>query len=189
VSNFKLVEQSALNQRYFTLGDISVQVVKDQALVSFAIPNGKRKEVNDAIKQSYNTTLPKIGLSVKSETDHTQFLGMQAEQFLMLFNYKDNRAVEQVKSRLNALVYLCDQSDSWVMLRIRGKGCRTALERICAIDLYKTSFPQGSVARTTMEHLAVIILHESDDQYLLMSPRSSAESFLHSITQSIENIS
>ena len=189
MSNFKLVAQAPLNHLDFNLGGISVQEIKDQALVSLAIPNGKRNDVNDAIKNSYNIALPKIGLSVTAEIDHTQFLCMQAEQYFVLFNYENNRAVEHLNSKLNDIAYLCDQSDSWAMLRIRGEGCRTALERICPIDLHSPSFPQGSVARTIMEHLAVIILHESDNQYLLMSPRSSAESFLHAITQSIENIS
>lgn len=82
-------------------------------------------------------------------------------------------------------LYLNDQSDSWVMLRVAGAGVRRALERLCPLDLHPDAFAPGAVARTVMEHLAVIVLHEAEDTFVLLSPRSSAASFLHEIETSV----
>jgi sarcosine oxidase subunit gamma len=74
------------------------------------------------------------------------------------------------------------------MLRVSGPKSRIALERICPLDLHPSTFPQGRVARTLMEHLGVIILHEGPDTYLLLSARSSAGSFLHAVETSVRNV-
>jgi len=84
--------------------------------------------------------------------------------------------------------YCTDQSDSWVTLELTGPNALHALERICPVDLRPDIFTVGSVARTTMEHLGVIIARVGEDQYWLMSASSSAESFLHAITLSVNNI-
>ena len=41
----------------------------------------------------------------------------------------------------------------------------------------------------SMEHLSVIILRDGADSFLLMSPRSSARSFLHAVELSVVNVS
>lgn len=80
-----------------------------------------------------------------------------------------------------------DQSDSWAALRLRGPLARAALERICMIDLHPAAFGQDRVARTLMEHLNVIIICTNIDDYLLLSARSSAVSFLHAVETSLTN--
>ncbi len=191
MSDFTLTGRSALKGVNYEVGGISVTEVTDLALVSMAIPNGERDIVSKALLENYKADIPKIGKSTVSNVDNMRFLGMQSDQFFALFEYAGNHAVKQLEAKINDVAYLADQSDSWVMLRISSKlsgKCREALERICPIDLHPESFNEGSVARTAMEHLAVIILHETEGQYLLMSPRSSAKSFLHAVTTSIENI-
>ena len=108
----------------------------------------------------------------------------------ILFEAPDpDRAAETVGDALGPAAYVTDQSDSWAMLRIAGAGARAALERICMLDLDAAAFPEGRVARTVMEHLAAIILRDGPDSFLLMSPRSSARSFLHAVELSVENVS
>ena len=115
---------------------------------------------------------------------------MQPDQVFILFAPPHpDRAVETVRAALGPAAYVTDQSDSWAMLRIAGAGIRAALERICPLDLDDEVFPQGRVARTAMEHLSAIILRDGEDSFLLMSPRSSARSFLHAVELSAENVS
>ena len=85
--------------------------------------------------------------------------------------------------------YLTDQSDSFAIVRIKGARSRDALERICPIDLHLDEFSVGTVTRTLMEHLGVIILREDEDAFMLMSARSSARTFWHAVQTSIQNIS
>ncbi len=188
-ASFKLTAEPALQNFTLDYKGVSVREVTHRALVSLAIPNDARESVEQAFLSAFKANIPAVGQSKYSEVDNTQILAMQTEQYFILFDYKDDQAVEYLKTKINDVSYLCDQSDSWVMLNVSGELSRTALERICPIDLHPESFPEGSVSRTAMEHLAVIIFHQQENNFLLMSPRSSARSFLHAITQSIENIS
>ncbi len=189
MSKFKLIAEPALDLLERDEGDVTVLELSNHALVSLAIPNDARENVSKAIANNYETDIPAVGLSTSSDVDNMRFLGLQSDQFFALFEYSGDRAVEHLTTKINDVAYLCDQSDSWVILKISGERCRETLERICPIDLHPTSFPEGQVARTSMEHLTVIVLHESENQYLLLSPRSSAQSFLHAVTSSIDNIS
>jgi len=70
-----------------------------------------------------------------------------------------------------------------------SEGRREApLERICPIDLGADVFQANKVARTSMEHLNVIV-HPIDNGFRLFSARSSANSFLHAVTESLRNVS
>ena len=171
---------------------ISVAEVTDLAIVSMAIPAATNDAFKKSIKKNYKVERPTIGKFSQSKTDNARFLGLQQDQMFMLFDYTSDRAAEEVSSKINAnqqLAYLSDQSDSWVTLRISGDRSLEALERICPLDIHPGSFPVGSVARTSMEHMATIIIHESEGSYLLLSLRSFAQSFLHAVTTSIKNIS
>jgi sarcosine oxidase subunit gamma len=72
------------------------------------------------------------------------------------------------------------------MLAIKGEGVYAALERICQLDVSEKTFPVGSVARTQMEHLGVIIIKQENDSFMLMSAASSAENFLHAVVTSVK---
>jgi len=119
-----------------------------------------------------------------------RWLGLQPQQWFVLFDHAADQGspVTIIKEQLGDSAYCTDQSDSWVSLEVSGPLATSALERICPIDLHPTEFAVGAVARTTMEHLGVIITRTGDDQYLMMSAASSAESFLHAITTSVKNI-
>ncbi len=171
---------------------ISVSEVTDQAIVSMAIPKATNDAFNKIIKKSFKVERPVIGQFTHSKTNNARFLGLQQDQMFMLFDYAGDRAVEEISAKINStdqLAYLSDQSDSWVTLRISGDNCLDALERICPLDIHPNAFPVGSVARTSMEHMATIIIHESEGSYLLLSLRSFAHSFLHAVTTSIKNVS
>ena len=190
MSDFKLTARPALSGLVYKTGDITVTEVTALALVSVAIPNGEREIVSKKLLENYYVDIPDIGKYTSSDKENMRFLGLQSDQFFALFDYIGDHAVAHLKAKVSEIAYLSDQSDSWLMLRLSaktGEQCRRVLERICPLDLHPDSFTEASVARTAMEHLAVIIVHESDGQYLLMSPRSSAQSFLHTVTKSIEN--
>ncbi|MEH6457367.1 MAG: sarcosine oxidase subunit gamma family protein [Cocleimonas sp.] len=171
---------------------VNVVEVTNKGIVSVAIPNASKAAFSKAVTKSYKVDLPEVGLFTQSKTNNTRFLGLQQDQLFVLFDYAGDRAVDEISAKVNSdkqLVYLSDQSDSWVTLNVSGENCLAALERICSIDIHPDSFPVGSVARTSMEHMATIIIHESEGSYLLLSLRSFAHSFLHAVTTSIKNVS
>ena len=171
---------------------VNVVEVTNKGIVSIAIPNASKAAFSKAVTKNYKVDLPEVGLFTNSKIDNAHFLGLQQDQLFVLFDYDGDRAVEEITSKVNSgkqQVYLSDQSDSWVIMRVSGENCLSALERISPIDIHPSAFPVGSVARTSMEHMATIIIHESEGSYLMLSLRSFAQSFLHAVTTSIKNVS
>jgi sarcosine oxidase subunit gamma len=169
-------------------GGLSIAEVNDLDIVSLAVPLGGAEALAKAVTSAYGVKLPTVGQSLSAETGNARFLGLARDQVFLFFDDTGMDPVGAVTEKLSGTAYLTDQSDAWALLRITGPNCRAALERICPLDLHPSAFAVGAVARTVMEHLNVIILREAPDAFLLMSPRSSAASFLHAVTTSAENI-
>lgn len=191
--NFTLTAQTPLNGFSQSFDSIEVAELLGYSLVSMAIPADKKTTLKKHIKKAYKTDLPEVGKFTVSAVDNTHILGLQLEQNFLLFEnsevYNNGNAVAHIQEKTKYAAYLSDQSDSWAMLTISGENARSALERICPIDLHPPTFGQFSVTRTAMEYLAVIIMQTGDNEFVLFSPRSSADSFLHMVLTSIENVS
>jgi len=142
-----------------------------------------------SIKQNLGVPWPETGSSTASTDNVYRLLGLQSDQVFVLMN-ASNKLDGQTANLpdLDSTAYVTDQSDSWAGLYIDGQSAVLALERICPIDLHTTAFGIGQVTRTSMEHLAVIILRENEHRFLLLSPTSSAWSFLHAVETSLHNV-
>lgn len=188
MSDFKMIANSPLDGYAKDFDGVRLTEITDRAIVSIATPRNDDGHLAKTIKTALNAAMPTVGESQRSSFFNGRLLGMQPEQLLFLFDYAGNDAVGVVVTKLKDAAYLSDQSDSSVMLEISGDNARLVLERICQIDLQPDVFSIGRVARTSMEYLSVIILRELDDTFLLISPRSSARSFLHAVETSIYNV-
>lgn len=169
--------------------EIELIEVTGRALVSLAVPNGGESALADRVKQAYGVDIPAVGNTKPSQTDNASLLGMARDQVFLLFDDPGGDPVAHVEKLLGDSAYLVDQSDSWVILAISGTRARTALERICPIDLHPGKFAVGHVARTVMEHHAGIVMRVDAERYLILSPRSSSKSFAHAVQVSAENVS
>ena len=105
-----------------------------------------------------------------------------------MFDHPGDHAARVISNQLGEAGYYTDQTDSWVTLRVSGAKSRTALERICPIDLDPKAFSPGAVTRTVMEHHGAIILRDGQNSFVLLSARSSACSFLRAVERSVDNI-
>lgn len=171
------------------LDGTEIAEVTDLALVAIAVPLSSDAQFADAVMTAYGITRPDTGQSVLTKDGTGRMIGMQPDQLLILFDDAAGTApVSVVGAALDESAYVTDQSDGWAMLRLSGPLARPALERLCMLDLDDDAFAEGRVARTVMEHLAVIILRDGTDSFLLMSPRSSARSFLHAVETSVRNV-
>jgi len=188
VSEFTLTALSPLGGARHDFEGVTISEVTGRAIVSVATPMGGDNALSKAVSSAFKTTLPLIGSSTTSAVANSRLLGMQQGLFFLLFDHAGPGAVNAVAERLKGRALLTDQSDSWVMIEVSGANARAAFERICPIDLHPAAFPAGKVARTSMEHLSAIIIREETDTFLVMSPRSSAKSFLHALETSARNV-
>ncbi|MCP4316902.1 MAG: sarcosine oxidase subunit gamma [Hyphomicrobiales bacterium] len=188
MSDATLKARSPLDGYRQQFGTLEIVELNGLALVSVATPLDGEEELKKAMTTAHKAELPAVGSSTQSSVDDTRFLGLQPGQMFAMFAHDGDRAVEFVAKKLGETGYYTDQSDSWVILQLSGADVRTALERICAIDLQDSAFPVGAVTRTVMEHLGTIIMRTGHDTFVLLSARSSAKSFLHAVLTSVNNI-
>ncbi len=189
--DIKLTAKPALNGYKHQTKGVSVTELTDISIVSVATPADNESALSNAAKSAFAITLPGVSGIEQSDNRTMRCLGLQPLQWFVVFDSPKTleSPVTAVKEQLGDNAYCTDQSDSWVTLELTGPQVLTALERICPLDLHPDSFTVGTVARTSMEHLGVVIARIGDDQYWLMSASSSAESFLHAITTSVKNVS
>ena len=186
--DYTLEAKPALGGFHLAIDTTELAEVRGKALVSVAVPLGGEAAFAKAVEAAYGITPPAVGKTTAAR-DGITLIGLQRDQVFALLNHPGDNAVQTVADRLGTAAYYTDQSDSWVMLRLRGSKAREALERICMLDLDDGVFQTGDAARTMMEHLGAVILREGPDSFLLMSASSSAKSFLHAVETSLRYVS
>ncbi len=153
--------------------------VTDLALASLATRRGRETELRARGKARFGLEPPAPGRTASG--DGMTFLWTGHEQWFV-------EAPESALGGLEALLQeafgdtaaVTDQSDAWANLRLEGAATRAVLEKLCPLDLHPGSFPPGSTARTTLEHLsAIVTLRDDRGSFSILTPRSSAASFLH----------
>ena len=97
-------------------------------------------------------------------------------------------AVQRISAAFEGVAYYTVQSDAWAMLRLSGVRIGAVLERLCMLDLTAKAFPIGGVARTLIAHLPAILLREREQDFFLMTPRSSAACFFHSVETAMRDV-
>ena len=185
--DFQLTSNRPLAGFRKAFDELRLEAPETLGLVSVAPPLGGKQVLDDVLSSSYSCSWPPTGGSSQTHVDGMTLLGLAQDQAFLLFD-ETNTTTASIATALGDHAYLTDQSDSWAMLRMAGPLTRVTLERTCPIDMDPAVFPVGAVTRTQMEHLAIIVHREAVDEFLLLSPTSSARSFLHMIQTSVRNI-
>jgi sarcosine oxidase subunit gamma len=189
VADYKLHSTSALGGYDRGFDGAALREVSGLAVVSVAVPLDGRAELAAAVKSAFGCALPKPALSVLSKDKSVRLVSTQADQYFALFDHAEPDAADHIADKLGAAGYYTDQSDNWVTLDLSGPLALSALERICPVDLDPDKFRVNASARTVMHLLGTLILRTGEDTYLLMSARSSALSFAHTVETAVENLS
>ncbi len=188
MADYKLYGTSALGGYDRGFDGAALKEVSGLSIVSVAVPLDGRAELAAAVKSAFGCALPKPTVSVMSKDKSMRLVSTQADQFFVLFEHSEPDAADHIATKLGAAGYYTDQSDNWVTLDLSGPLARSALERICPVDLDPDKFKVNASARTVMHHLGTLILRTGEDTYLLMSTRSSALSFVHVVESAVENV-
>lgn len=187
MNNTMLSAVSPLNGFTQNYGETLLKENAQMHIISIATALGQHQQLDQQLKTHFGIGLPAVG-KVNRNNQGESLLGLQADQCFMVASTLQNDPVNALAAQLADTAYLSDQSDSWAILELDGPCALPALERICTIDLDEAVFLTDSMARTSMEHLSVIIERPTSSLFRLYSPRSSAQSFLHAVTVSLNNV-
>jgi len=188
VPSLQLTAEPLLGGFKATFDDTDLSELTTLAIVSIAIPLGGDKAFASALNKAYGASIPPAGGSSLSANGNIRFLWMARDQLFALFEEDSPNAAADMSKALSDTAYVTLQSDNWVVLRLAGSKARDALERICPLDLHPSAFAEGHAARTIMEHMGAILVHETADQFLLLSASSTAKSYLHAVQTSLHNV-
>lgn len=188
MSNSSLILEatSPLNGYKHDFGTVQVEEILGKALVSIAQPLGLKIKLQTAVEKKLGAEWPMVGYSTNSSLGY-QLLGVQSDMVFAFFDHPGGLADTHIKNLLKDTAYCTDQSDAWCMIEISGEGVYAALERICPLNLSVDAFKVGSVARTSMEHLGVVVFKTEENTFILMGATSSADDLLHTVTVSVGN--
>ncbi len=188
MAEYSLTAQSPLGGIDRTLGTVALREAADTAIVSLAIPLGGEAAAFDAIRAAFGVAPPVVGMSCLSADATARLIRLSSDQLFVTLAHPGTCPATLIAARLGDAAYCTDQSDVWSILEISGTGTRSALERICPIDLHPDAFAPDQAARTAMEHMGVIVIRTADDAFTLLSASSSANSFLEAVMVSIRNL-
>lgn len=160
-----------------------LRAVSDLGFVSLAIPQGGDKPFAAALKKACGLALPDARVSTVSARARAVRTG--PDQVMLMLPEGADTDGASVATTLDGTAYTTEQTGAWVVIELSGTGARTALERICPIDLDPEQFPVDAFARTVMEHMGALILRTAPDTYLLASASSSARSFADAVEHSM----
>ncbi len=169
-------------------GAVQLRELQSLAIVSLAMPQGGEDKCANSVKDAWGCAVPGNGRYVQSKDGFTRIIRTQPDQLFALFDHEGDDARNLVHDLTRGAFWTTEQTDVWCALQLSGATSREILARICSLDLHPGVFASDHAARTTMEHLGAIILRSNEDEFVLLSARSSAKSFLHAIETSIRNV-
>lgn len=188
MANISLKPKAILGDYNQDFGGVQLRELSNLAIVSMAVPQGDAEKCEAAIKKNWGCEAPDNGRYSTSSDGAARILRTQPDQYFALFAHDGDDARNVVHGATYGAFWTTEQSDTWCALQISGPQTREALARICPLDLHSDAFGPDHMGRTSMEHLGAIILRTGDDEFTLLSARSSAKSFLHAVETSIRNV-
>jgi sarcosine oxidase subunit gamma len=124
------------------------------AVCSVLARKGAEAALVDRVRQTLNLELPRRPRFATVDT--TTFVWGGPSQWLALRENDSGQPFEtNLRSALQDLASVMDQSDGRIIIRIGGPRARDALAKGVLIDLHPNAFQPGDVAITTIAHLDV----------------------------------
>ena len=154
-------------------------------LISLACPLNQDTAFAAAFKKVFGKAPPKPNEMVEITGGAAMWTGQG--QYMLLLTGENIQADLDIAEKLGGTAYATLQSDGWASLDIKGPRIFDVLERFIPLDIRRA--PTNFAARTSAHHIAVIVLKMSDTEVWLLTPRSSAQSFLGGLIHVMENCS
>ena len=155
------------------------------AIISVTIRTDAAKGFKTAFKKLFGEACPSAQESLM--VGKTMIVPSAIDQFFIIEKTDPRALEERLIKALGKHATTTDQTDGWGILTLSGPKTITTMERVSQVDMDISAFPVGAVARTVLEHVGGIVIRQKakrgeDHRFMLMSQRSSAASFIHSIT-------
>ncbi len=180
----KLATKSPLGGFSRDWKSVSLTELSDYELVSIAVAQGKDSDFEKRFKSVLKVNPPKPNQYVEVENGFVIWTGQN--QYMLMMDNIDEKADLKMSERFGESAYCVLQSDGWACLQVDGPKIMDVLERFIPLDLRNA--PNDFAARTVAHHIAVIVIKSPDGGWRLLTPRSSARSFLDALTHTTDSV-
>lgn len=89
---------------------------------------------------------------------------------------------------LDGIAAVTDQSDAWAVVQLQGDAVEAVLARLVPVDLRRSVFADGHVAKTMLGHMSVTITRLSADAFEIMVMRSMAGTLVHDLQVAMRGV-
>ena len=180
----KLQDNSALEAVSREWEGLKLVELIDYELVCLAVAEGQHAEFTKQFKSTFNSKIPAPNQVLPTKNGSTMWL--EPGKYLVMTEERNVNIDREFAEQFGKSAYAVLLSDGWACLHISGHRTLDIFERFLALDMQST--PKDFAARTTAHHIAVIIVALLDGSYLLLTPRSSSQSFLNALINTAENV-
>lgn len=179
----KLKEKSALGGFKQDWNGLSIAELTEFELISVAAAQGAEAEFKSRFKKALETDLPIPNQVLPAKGGSVMWTGQG--QYLVMLGASGISVDVTLGKALAETAYTVLQSDGWACLRLEGERFYDVMDRFIPLDL--RSVADDFAARTQAHHTSVIVVKLLDGSWLLLTPRSSAQSFLDALTHTVDN--
>ena len=179
-----LVEKSALNGFSQIREELSVSEVTDFELISVAAARGSEIDFEKRFTKTLKISPPHPNQVVQIDGGAVIWTGQN--QCLVMLGTPDVHADIKLGETLGDSAYAVLQSDGWACLRLTGGRFYDVMDRFIPLDLRRAE--KDFAARTQAHHISVIVVKQLDESWLLLTPRSTAHSFMGALIHVITNV-
>lgn len=153
-----------------SVGTCTLSEVLPDAITSVSPQSGKTRAVSDALKKAHAVGFPLPNRT--SGKEGLRCIWFAPDQAMLVGPIPD-----PIKG-----ASLCDQSDGWAIMRLKGGNCDDVLARLIPVDLRASVFKRGHTARTMLNHMPLSITRTGANSFDLMVFRSMAQTAVHEIS-------
>jgi sarcosine oxidase subunit gamma len=143
---------------------------------------GKSITLSQTMARIYGVDCPEPGLSAAGRAVTLHWCGHE-QWYAVAEGMPDGQLCEELRSRLEGLASVSDQSHGRIVLAVSGPRARDVLAKGAPVDLHPRAFGLGRCASTQMAHIGVHLAQVGPDIFELSFFRGFAESFWEWLTE------
>lgn len=141
-------------------GELVVSGRHDLGLVTLAARKAQNTTLASCVREHFQVELP-LG-PFRAAAGEIAFASLGPGAWLVTHERGYRVLVDALKPAVSDIASIADQSDGLAVLRLSGSGVRDTLCKLVSLDLHARVFDVGTVACTTVAHIASILWRLSD---------------------------
>lgn len=180
-----LTPLGAANPRQDRIGRMALAENTEAALASISARRGQEDALRVALVRDLSLDLPGVGQVAQSGPFAALWSG--AEQWMISAPYDSHEDLAaEVKAVVGATASVVEQTDAWCRFDLSGPDLCDMSERLCNAPI--RTMAEGTVLRTSMEHIGVFLWRRAPETVAVLGPRSSAASLHHALVAAARSI-